>query len=521
MGHGRPYIHRLNNKSRAAALVIAALVIKEIFFNKTWLIDESIITQASQIQTEKKGANIPSPNDPQVHVFNKFAEEALLKQEQPFSANKKNISNPPMTHSGMNAVIHIGPHKTGTTTIQRYSARLIDKLAQDGYEMPFSHFNAILDRQQNDKDHNDSSYSPPRAISNQVHIATCFLGDTYNNNPSRMNVFSLKIRKTKDVFKCRKDLLQSSHEIAQANNSILISAETFDHLNTEGIAALNDFVSPLWKNVTIVVAYRRYYNWITSYYNQASKGNGWKVFRQNATDTLRPSIYDALTNSTWVEIITSRYTLFLIQDFKRYFNNVVTVNLHDESAEFELVEYFYCSVIPHAPHTCEAVKKEKEQQSEEHRKTKSRKNKSVPLFYQDMAYAAHRSGMIDVRTKDEYAMVANAIQDHATSLVPAVLGVEDHSQQQYLHPLKMRCPPKHILDRLWDISLRAEREILHHREDNPHGEPESERQLKVDFEKQSKTSLCEVDMLATLDSSVWKDFFFHSLQQRLQRQRRQ
>eukprot|EP00553_Chaetoceros_curvisetus_P007030 CAMPEP_0204631682 /NCGR_PEP_ID=MMETSP0717-20131115/23240_1 /ASSEMBLY_ACC=CAM_ASM_000666 /TAXON_ID=230516 /ORGANISM="Chaetoceros curvisetus" /LENGTH=90 /DNA_ID=CAMNT_0051649305 /DNA_START=17 /DNA_END=285 /DNA_ORIENTATION=- len=36
----------------------------------------------------------------------------------------------------MNAVVHAGPHKTGTTTIQKLSQKIADHLVQDGYRMP-------------------------------------------------------------------------------------------------------------------------------------------------------------------------------------------------------------------------------------------------------------------------------------------------------------------------------------------------------------------------------------------------
>jgi hypothetical protein len=38
-----------------------------------------------------------------------------------------------------NAVVHIGPHKTGSTTIQEHSLALQTHLLSDGYGMPYAH----------------------------------------------------------------------------------------------------------------------------------------------------------------------------------------------------------------------------------------------------------------------------------------------------------------------------------------------------------------------------------------------
>ena len=42
-------------------------------------------------------------------------------------------------HPVLHAVLHIGPHKTGTTTIQEISRQLVGTIVQDGYDMPWNH----------------------------------------------------------------------------------------------------------------------------------------------------------------------------------------------------------------------------------------------------------------------------------------------------------------------------------------------------------------------------------------------
>ena len=61
-----------------------------------------------------------------------------------------------------NAVVHIGPHKTGSTTIQEHSLALQTHLLSDGYGMPYAH-----------------TFTDGKKIHepwcNQVNVATCFI----------------------------------------------------------------------------------------------------------------------------------------------------------------------------------------------------------------------------------------------------------------------------------------------------------------------------------------------------------
>ena len=110
--------------------------------------------------------------------------------------NKQHPKIVSVEHPVLHAVLHIGPHKTGTTTIQEISRQLVGTIVQDGYDMPWNHMD--------DKTH-------LRIIQNQVQFATCFL------DVSR-------------TYPCSKELLQSAHDIAKQNHSLLISSETFSSI---------------------------------------------------------------------------------------------------------------------------------------------------------------------------------------------------------------------------------------------------------------------------------------------------
>ena len=385
----------------------------------------------------------------------------------------------------INAFVHIGPPKTGTTTIQQYSSTLVKHLLKDGYKMPWS--NLDLQLSSCDRVH----------CSNQVHFSTCFMASNIYN----MNTFQDKIP-FKEKYPCRPDLLQSGLEIANHNYSLFVSAETFALVDASGAMALSQYLLP-WDNVTIAVTYRRYYEWLVSYYNELNRGDSWSAFKANATIKLRPSILDSLSDPVWIKTVASRHTLFLVPMFKKEFDNVIVMNFHgDVENNKTLEENVYCDVLPGSKNTCEKVTELINQDG------KLLINKSPGSFlYQNIAYIAHRSNLINVNTKERYTVVQRKIE----AFYRENTGIPEHARVNFdksnvsssVPKVKLKCPPQEVLDFLLDVSIRAERELVPDFFSSPRGETE----LKLDFEKKSKTTLCEVDIAAMLNESEWKQFF--------------
>jgi hypothetical protein len=70
------------------------------------------------------------------------------------------------------------------------------------------------------------------------------------------------------------------------------------------------------------------------------------------------------------------------------------------------------------------------------------------------------------------------------------------------------CLPEDILQDIWNTSIEAEKEFGGEGDDS----------MKDDFDKCSKTSFCEVDLGAVLDSPRWVEYF-QGLQVELERLR--
>ena len=371
-------------------------------------------------------------------------------------------------HPVLHAVLHIGPHKTGTTTIQEISRQLVGTIVQDGYDMPWNHMD--------DKTH-------LRLIQNQVQFTTCFIdaSSAYNR-----------------IYPCTsKELLQSARDIAKQNHSLLISSETLSQ-NVTGLSKLAEFLTP-WEHVTIVVSYRHFYDWILSYHNSMTKRLGsWEnckdKFKANTTDDkLRPSIYDHLTSTSLMNHQEKRSFSNLLTRYSQYFDNIEVMNIHDE--ETELAVQFYCNAISDAPNTCNTVKEMLSSPS-----SKVTANKGVPLAYEDITYAAHRRGLINIQTPEQYKQIKAAAQNY-----------HENTLKQSRSDFPLNCPSKDALDKLWNVSIEADKSyyaaVAKSMGESGEYTAAHEKKLWDDFKVKTKTGSCELNMTALLELQVWKDFF--------------
>ena len=360
-----------------------------------------------------------------------------------------------------NAVIHIGPHKTGTTSIQEYSKVLYPELIADNYEMPWKHLKKT-------------------AWENQVEFATCFVTER---------------DETRIAYPCRQDLLEAGLDLSRQNNhSLLVSAETFAQRAT-GVAKLKSYLDQAWSNVTIVATYRRYYDWIISFHHelnrihrQFAQRNLWQAIQKNETDRLYPGIPDTLSIRRWD--LDHNYPTAVIGRYKKIFSNVVVMNYHDKTKD--LLERFYCDAIPNAPRACKkAIEMTKNGDG-------GKANQSHNAVYEELTYAAHRSGRINVDSQKSCETVTTSIKTHQEKTLK--LSSDDFPRA---------CPSSKILNEIWDISLRSEKDFNKHVNNglDYEGEGSLLSSLKDDFDAYSRTKLCQVDVYTVLQSQVWRDFF--------------
>jgi hypothetical protein len=229
----------------------------------------------------------------------------------------------------------------------------------------------------------------------------------------------------------------------------LVSAETFAAAEANGVAELKSYLDQSWSNVTIVATYRRYYEWIVSYHHEVNRikqsiagATLWQAIQKNETERIYPGIQDTLSKHRGG--LEHKNPTAVIDRYKQIFSNVVVMNYHDKSKD--LIERFYCDAIPNAPNACK--------KAIEMTKTLGEakiKNQSYSAVYEELTYAAHRSGMINVHSQKYCEAVTTAIKAHQEKTLK--ISSDD---------FPYACPSSKVLGEIWDITLRSEKYFNKH-----------------------------------------------------------
>ena len=114
-----------------------------------------------------------------------------------------------------------------------------------------------------------------------MHFATCFL--------------SSKEQEMNKKYPCDNNLLHYGNEIARQKHNLFVSAETFSIIDTYGLKMLSCYLSQ-WDRVTIVIFYRRYYDWLISVFNQRTKSRTLLNNNNIPYDPWNSSIIDFITD---------------------------------------------------------------------------------------------------------------------------------------------------------------------------------------------------------------------------------
>ena len=212
------------------------------------------------------------------------------------------------------AVIHVGPHKTSTTSLQQSIVDYYKKgiLPSDNFTIPL----------------------PPNMKGSMWKkaswIAHCFhpkpdsgwYGCDSNNRNKTMEYFS--------------SFLSNA---SKTNSNILISAEDFTRVGVNMTLLQEYFID---FEVKVVVFYRRFYDWILSFYNQEAKA-----------DSRYPIFVE------WIETNVDKkiqmYTAAVYDRYKAHFD-VSILNMHD-SASNPILPTFFCQYIGSAQNSCDKATK--------------------------------------------------------------------------------------------------------------------------------------------------------------------
>lgn len=169
-------------------------------------------------------------------------------------------------------------------------------------------------------------------------------------------------------YSCDPQLLLLGLEIANQNDNIFVSAEPLWLISAPQMKKLATYLSH-WDEVIVIVYYRRFYDWIGSFYNQIVKS------RTLSDEELVRGI------EFLKELIRSyhdKYVIDFVTSLSKTFRDIRVMNYH---IQLDVVESFYCQALPNAKNSCAAYLNE-----EKH----SRVNIAKPLCYTDLVYAAKK-----------------------------------------------------------------------------------------------------------------------------------
>lgn len=261
---------------------------------------------------------------------------------------------------------------------------------------------------------------------------------------------------------CKPSMVDYGKDIASRGRNLFVSAESFAEMTHEDMGRLSQFLEP-WKKVTIVVFYRRYFDWLPSSFNQITKKRMLKDSQLWET-----SIVDFIESN--VDHVRPIYTTELVNRLMKEstFDNVVVMNLQGPDLSL------FCNEALNMTHTCDGLKA-----------TKQLNSGVDNMDYSDLAFAASRAGLIDINTDSKMKRVAQAF----------------HKHQKDATTFKRICPSADVLDKLWNMTLAFELELF----------PDSAvdqtlEEMRQDFNEASQAKLCKIDVDETLKDPLWLDF---------------
>jgi hypothetical protein len=354
-----------------------------------------------------------------------------------------------------NLVLHIGPQKTGSTTLQ------------DAWTEPFGMLSQSLWQ-----DHYRYRF---------IHPSSGFFNCDVGEHGGYMNC---------EASPKLKGLIQTAKNDGQ---NLLLSDENLDERFPE---TLRDVIDDNDWDVTVIVVYRRIHQWLHSWYDQINKttnkdAKGNILLDRNGhpyrtEHTLWPdeggvpipsffSWYKEYTQY-WdsSELVSKHRSIAFMNDYKPYFKNIVVHNMHQDG---DLMTNFMCDSVPDAHHSCNLLKSLT--------KGLQRDNQSVSLDYDILAVTARENSILMTTFKRQY--VGSRIETFVKELnkqIPRVCDVD-------------------VVDEIRNWLLDSEQVMF---SETWSEEQASDLNLSFDSYLESE-KICDIDFDRVFADEEWLDFF--------------
>lgn len=298
-------------------------------------------------------------------VMNQLLLSGTSTTKSSTSTSELSMINKRRNPSPLSAIIHVGPLKTGSSSIQEtlMSFRQRNVLKKDDYVYGNYYF----------------SKDAGHFIDNARRFSDCYVKNhkvSYSHDPKNY---------------CNETIIQYISNISAVKKSnVIISSEW---LSGDGIQLdlLYQFFSYYWNDIYIIMYYRRFYDWILSFHNQ-----GQKYRKANERKTILyvtrfvTEQHDSFFEKQYIGQLYKRYNQYFVSNDNGVNSYINVINMHHNDVRLS----FFCNkVIPHSTHMC----------NEYHEDVMTKKNKQKPhdenrkqlLIYEEIAYYAKLHNIIN------------------------------------------------------------------------------------------------------------------------------
>lgn len=298
---------------------------------------------------------------------------------------------------------------------------------------------------------------------------------------------------------CARAMLEALEKHRSVGQSLIVSDEAlgfkaFSYDGIDNIVSL-DWISLAtllqfdW-DVSVVVVYRRYFDWLPSSKQQMErwtpkkpKMNKWNRQGGKVPGPLFPDFWKLPPGHALQRYFFADY---LIESTKKYLP-ITILNLHSPGVD-SAVTNFICNALPGARQSCLASREQDARKTEE---TKS--NPSLTTMYDTLVMAADERGLIpDSSRLNRRAVTMQALSHHETTL------------NETYRDFPLVCPQQIEYEGFLNKSLLLEQKVLPDFFHSAFGEVEHIKQF---WEAANKGKFCHIDTATVLEDPHWVDFF--------------
>jgi hypothetical protein len=361
-------------------------------------------------------------------------------------------------HIDSRVVIHIGPMKTGSSSIQSSMTPVLHKIEDaDNYE--------------------DAGRAMEQGIET-YNFMSCFRRKNATSHGAEFMI-------------CNEKSFEQVRAVAlERNHNLIISAEYITSPDTD-IEAIKEFLQP-WKQHNVVAFYRRYYDWLISFHNEGNK----KVPTPDRRPLTKFLQYEMQGQFWW----NTMYLVEAVNRWKAYFDNITIINMY-EQLDGDVREQFYCQALPDAPTACSKFRALKDSEIANRSK---QKNPSIAMIYQDLAYygvedvklaLSNDQNKIEKINKMAMTDIAYMVKDHHENVL-------NRTKYEFIQDA-IECPSDAVLNYLLMKSMDTEEALF-----PDYYDKQGQRELLEGFIKDRTTKLCHIDAQIVLQNDPeWKPFF--------------